>query len=48
MYLGRADMLCPPVVSGFVPIAVIGRELLNLLGVDSLVVRGTAVYGTFE
>ena len=21
MYLGRADMLCPPVVSGFVPVS---------------------------
>ena len=25
MYLGRADMLCPPVVSGFVPIAAVSN-----------------------
>jgi hypothetical protein len=29
MYLGRADMLCPPVVSGFVPEAVLQARIAN-------------------
>jgi hypothetical protein len=36
MYLGRADMLCPPVVSGFVPLASFGNAANSMLSGTSI------------